>query len=302
MDAAALLSDLRDFVTHNGERAANKPTHEGARVWLMDHFKAYGLDAYRHDFTGSIPEANIVGIHWGRDRENWVVVGGHYDTMSDDCLFGGPCVLRSISQGAYDDGSGTIMTVALAKAYANVITNQTIAFIAFDGEELGLEGSAAFTQDYIDGKLPWHNMTITGMLDLDMFGLNWPGVNAPVEFLTNSAAVKAAAEKARIALGVPDDMMHYTESLALGTSDYGSFYRIKVPTGFFISDFDAVGVPLVPANTPTGAYPFWHFEDTMETMTAMAGDEAHLEEGFQLAADLAAHVVHHFAYAPVTQP
>ena len=67
------------------------------------------------------------------------------------------------------------------------------------------------------------------------------------------------------------------------------------------SDPGALGRPSPApdaASTPFGAYPFWHFEDTVGTMTVMAGGQANLEAGFQSASDLAAYTVHLMAAQP----
>lgn len=331
VDAKALLADHAAFVTKDNERAANKPTHESARVDLLQRFRSYGLDAVRFNFTDGIPQADILGIKWGADRTHWVFVGGHYDTITDDCLASktpqapspappalpqadNPCALRSISQGAYDDGSGTMMTMHLAKAYANVSSYYTIAFVAYDGEERGIQGAKAIVNAVQEGNFTLKGVTptIVGDLDLDMIGINWPGTMAPINLLDNTKQgadlVKAKAK----AMGFPDDQIVEKASLKLGSSDYSAFWRIKtpapVPTIFFISDFEEIGAANLmnstpgAAQTPAGAYPFWHFEDTVQTMTAMAGGPAQLEAGFQSASDLAAYVVHFLACEPKNLP
>ena len=89
VDAARTVADLRDFVTAYGERADNVPTHLGARDALAEAFGAAGLEVWRQPFTTGIPQENIAGIHWGVDRDTWVVVASHYDTTSDECALPG---------------------------------------------------------------------------------------------------------------------------------------------------------------------------------------------------------------------
>jgi hypothetical protein len=331
VDVKDLLADHAAFVKKNNERAANKPTHESARVDLLEHFKSYGLDTYRFNFTNGIPQADIMGIKWGVDRQHWVFVGGHYDTITDDCLVSrtpqapspappvlpqadNPCALRRISQGAYDDGSGTMLAVHLAKAFATVTPYYTLAFVAYDGEERGIQGAAAIVNTIQEGNFTFEGVTptIVGDLDLDMIGINYPGTMAPINLLDNTkqgaALVKAKAKE----MGFPDDQLVEKASLTLGSSDYSAFWRVKdpspIPTIFFISDFEELGAPNVAgatpsqASTPGGAYPFWHFEDTVETMTLMAGGQAQLEAGFQAAADLGAYVIHFLACDPAHWP
>lgn len=328
VDAASLLADHAAFVTTYNERAANKPTHESARVALLDAFESYGLETYRHNFTaGGLEQANLVGIKWGVVRDRWVVVGGHYDTITDDCLFGtipvvdveNPCVGRRLSQGAYDDGSGTMMTIHLAKAFAEIQPYYTMVFVAYDGEERGTQGAAAFVQDFAtgneDGLFPtaYGQIKIVGDVDLDMVGINWPGTMAPMNILTNSEQAYNIADAKRMQMGWPDEQWIRKDGLQLGSSDYARFWEVTeeeggpIPTIFFISDFEEIGLANVGGATPAqahtpegiGAYPFWHLEDTVPTMTVMAGGPANLEAGFQAAADIAATVLHAMACQPL---
>lgn len=339
VDAAELLADHAAFVTKNNERAANKPTHESARVDLMARFESYGLEVYRQNFTNGIDQANIIGIKWGLVRDQWVVVGGHYDTVTDDCLVSevpsldpgaptgptpavqNPCPLRALSQGAYDDGSGTMMSVHLGKAFANVTPYYTMAFVGYDGEERGTQGAAAFVNAFVTGgeegnnfTTPYGQIKVRGAVDLDMIGLNWPGVMAPINVIDNSDVAYAAADNARNEMGWPDEQWKRKDGLQLGSSDYARFWEVTeeqggpIPTIFFISDFEELGAPAAAGSetpeqlyTPMGAYPFWHLQDTVETMTAMAGGQANLEAGFQSAVDVAAAVLHAMACQPTLE-
>lgn len=308
-NATATLEDLRHFSKTYSQRASNEVDHLGARDWLARQFDRAGLEVWRHEFQDGIRQENIVGIKWGEDRERWVVVGGHYDMTTTDCVIPGSplgggftpeCVTRAYSEGAYDDGSGTTMTVNLAEAFATVPTHYSIAFVAFDGEERGLQGSGAFAQAILDQTTPYGAVEVMGMLNLDMIGLNWPGVEAPIYFDSNSEALEAAVAAKAEALGMPEDSIKY-QGISLGRSDYAHFFAMGVPTGFFISDFEEWELPADSGvTTPSSpqAYPFWHLEDTYETMVLMAGSEEDVESGFQTALDLSAELIHLFAARP----
>jgi Zn-dependent M28 family amino/carboxypeptidase len=297
LDAAQLLGELKAFAGTYNERADNLPDHLGARDYLAASFEEAGLEVWRHEFENGIAQENIVGILWGHERDEWVVVGAHYDMTSK--VGGGPA--RERSQGAYDDGSGTMMVVHLAKEFANLPQpKHTIAFVGFDGEERGLQGSGAFAEHVVSGDSPYGNVRFRGMLDLDMFGLNWPGVDAPIYMDDNSPELQAYVEGLRMELGIPDNMIRY-QGLTLGRSDYDHFFKLGVPTAFFISSFEEWQLPADLPYTVTGttfltAYPFWHLEDTYDTMVLMAGSEADLQAGFQTAVDLASGVLHFLAF------
>ncbi len=306
--AAEFLPIYEAFVTTYDDRADNKPTHLGARDELERLLASYNLTVWRHNFTaGGMEQQNIVGIQWGHTRDEWVIVGGHYDTFHIDCIASSTCAGREVTQGAYDDGSGTMLSVYMAKMFANITPEYTIAYALFDGEERGLEGSRALAGFLAEEATPWGDITMRAAINADMFGLTWPGVQTPVEFIHTSAAMEASVEAARKIRGVPDNMIKYGDAAASEGSDFESFVNEEVPTGFFSSNMGSEGVPAsgsVPADVPSapGYYPFWHIVDTWETMTAMAGSPMHLEQGFQTAIDLMAALLWSCAVDPTFEP
>ena len=292
VDGVSLVASVKAFGEGFPQRKGNHADHVASRDFLADEFAAMGYEVWRQEFTNGIDQENICGLHWGIDPTRWVVVGGHYDMTTTGSSHDG------FSQGMYDDASGTMMTVEMARAWADVPSDVTIAFCAFDGEERGLQGSGAIADALSEGSVEingqTHNVTIAGMLDLDMFGLNWPGVEAPIFFDDNSPELQAFVDGYADALGLPEDMLEF-RGISLGRSDYAHFFGLGVPTGFYISDFEEWQLPAdVPATLPPvdglpagGAYPFWHVVDTWDTMVLMAGSQEDVESGFQMAVDLA---------------
>src|SRR5439155_19212893 len=77
-----------------------------------------------------------------------VVVGGHYDSVPT-----GP--------GANDNGSGTAVTLEVARVMAGRDYPHTLEFVAFDAEELGLLGS-----EYYVGQLtPEQRQAVVAMIN-----------------------------------------------------------------------------------------------------------------------------------------
>jgi aminopeptidase S len=282
VDARETLDMLKAYSEAYPYRQSGQPTHLQARDFLAKAFEDAGLEVVRQRFAGSLlgvaplpyEGENVIGIKWGEDRAHWVVVGAHYD-ITEGAVF-----------GAYDDGSGNIMVVKLAEAFANVTTNRTIAFVEFDQEERGLVGSEFFLQSVQDGSFE-RPVTLDAMVDLDMIGITWPHP-AKLVCWQNSEGLKAKAEEARKAVGVPDANVDYREPSG-GTSDGATFIRAGVPTIYWWSDWDEV-VTKDDQAVP-GSYPFWHQADTYESMVAMAGDEATLEAGFQTVLDVVSPVL-----------
>jgi photosystem II stability/assembly factor-like uncharacterized protein len=80
---------------------------------------------------------NVIGERLGTEKpEEVVIIGGHYDSYSDQRPFDCP--------GAEDNASGTAVAMAAARAFRNATFKRTVRFVAFGGEEYGMLGSAAY--------------------------------------------------------------------------------------------------------------------------------------------------------------
>ncbi len=106
------------------------------------------LDCYRVAPQGRIPEeaelCNVVAVLPGRSDRR-VYVSGHYDTVArqegggfDWTRFDNP------APGANDDGSGTVLTMEVARvlAQSGMEFDATLVFVGFVAEEEGLVGAS----------------------------------------------------------------------------------------------------------------------------------------------------------------
>ena len=105
-----------------------------------------------------------------RSTDRVIVVGGHYDKVSEGL-------------GKIDNGTGATMVANLYQALNGVETDATIVFIAFAREEEGLYGSQAYVKSLdkakrgkidaminldtlaVDGTFSWKNNSTRAMLD-----------------------------------------------------------------------------------------------------------------------------------------
>ncbi len=114
-----------------------------------DQLRAYGIDVSALP-PASDPQAprpkvtlrNVIGLLPGSDpalRETYVLVSGHYDHIGVRPDGEGD----RINNGANDDGSGTVSVLELAAALATMKPRpkRSLVFIAWFGEEKGLQGS-----------------------------------------------------------------------------------------------------------------------------------------------------------------
>ncbi|MDX2042244.1 MAG: M28 family peptidase [Acidobacteriota bacterium] len=93
--------------------------------------------------TLSFKTSNVIGILRGSDpvlKDTYVLVTAHYDHIGMTAAMAGT---DTISNGANDDGSGTVSVIELATALASMKTRpkRSIVFMTVFGEERGLLGS-----------------------------------------------------------------------------------------------------------------------------------------------------------------
>lgn len=103
-----------------------------------------------------IPSANVVARVEGKTDEA-IVVGAHYDHFDP--------IGEVVFPGACDNASGVAILLGVAEALARSKPRRTVYFVAFGGEELGLQGSRAFVADP-----PVPLARIVAMVNLDMAG------------------------------------------------------------------------------------------------------------------------------------
>lgn len=115
---------------------------DAARDWMVQKFLDWGytdVSTPEVDWNGGT-HYNVMAIKPGyAEPDKVIVVGGHYDAITYNQP-GGPLVY---APGADDDGSGTALTLELARIFADIPFRKTIIFMPFTAEEVGLVGSAA---------------------------------------------------------------------------------------------------------------------------------------------------------------
>jgi hypothetical protein len=114
---------------------------------------------------------NVVGIVEGGDpkmKSTYVAFGAHYDHVGYSQGPLGASQTDRISNGADDDGSGTVSLMAIARAFAlGPKPKRSLLFVWHAGEERGLWGSRYFA-DYPSVPID----SIVAQLNMDMVGRN----------------------------------------------------------------------------------------------------------------------------------
>jgi Peptidase family M28 len=185
----ATIEKLVSFRTrHTASTATSSTTGIGAaRQWIFDQMKSYSprlqvsFDTYMIPAMPRLPRdvelRNVMAVLPGASPRR-VYVSGHYDSI----------VLRpppedtaaartsdNFAPGANDDGSGTALTMELARvlSQSDLKFDATLVFIALAGEEEGLLGAAAHAQ-----KAAEQGIRIDAVLNNDIIGNSHGGGGA----------------------------------------------------------------------------------------------------------------------------
>jgi aminopeptidase YwaD len=160
---------------------------------------------------------NVIGERRGKGGANSpiVVVSGHYDSV-----IGAP--------GANDDGSGTVLTMELARVFSRIPTNATLRFALWGSEEQGLIGSRYHVAQLAQDQRDRH----AAVFQNDMVATSWdPAITywlLSVDGADNAttAAVNAAAKR----LGYDPQVKG---PVARGSSDHVPFFERGIASGNF---------------------------------------------------------------------
>ncbi|MEK7866203.1 MAG: M20/M25/M40 family metallo-hydrolase [Planctomycetota bacterium] len=175
-----------------------------------------------------LPSANVVARVPGQVDEA-IVVGAHYDHFDP--------IGRTVFPGACDNASGTAVLLGVAEALAASKPRRTVYFVAFGGEELGLQGSRAFAADP-----PVPLGELAAMVNLDMAGRGEEGELTLLGVVRNPELAQVArdanaevgftlAENIEFAWPHGSDHFAFHEagvpSLMLTSSRFGEYHTAK---------------------------------------------------------------------------
>jgi Zn-dependent M28 family amino/carboxypeptidase len=125
-------------------RVPGTRAHAASAAYVADRFVEYG-----HRIVSRAP--NVVA-ELGPREGPLVVVGAHYDSVPE-------------SPGADDNASGVAALLEIARELQGAAPRCRVQLVAYDLEELGLEGSAAHVE-----ALRQERVTVSAMLSLEMLG------------------------------------------------------------------------------------------------------------------------------------
>ena len=146
---------------------------------------------------------NVIVTKKGKTDET-VVVGAHYDKVSDGC-------------GAIDNWTGIVVLANLYRTIKDFDTQKTFVFAAFGKEELGLLGSREMAESIPKEKREQY----CAMINFDSFGLTYPQAMTNISDSKLIDLAKEISKEMKIPFadaGIPN-----------ASSDSESFRRQKIP-------------------------------------------------------------------------
>jgi hypothetical protein len=193
----AILKKLESFETRSTLSSTDSPTRGvgAAREWILREMQGYSpklqvaFDAYQVPPQGRITRTvdlrNVMAVLPGRSPRR-IYVSGHYDTLAraggqgasnagapadPDGAAARPAdpnaPLDNLAPGVNDDGSGTALTIELARVFSQsgIEFDATLVFMCHAGEEQGLVGARLHAQKAAAAKIP-----IEAVLNNDIVG------------------------------------------------------------------------------------------------------------------------------------
>lgn len=160
------IEKLVSFETRNTLSSADSPSRGigAARQWILDELRAasprlqVSFDGYQvaggqmQRIPRDVELRNVMAVLPGKSPRR-LYVSGHYDSLvlrrgQAAAPAAEPQSYDGLAPGANDDGSGTALTMELARAFAQsgVDFDATLVFICLAGEEQGLVGAKLHAQ------------------------------------------------------------------------------------------------------------------------------------------------------------
>jgi hypothetical protein len=171
---------------------------------------------------------NVVGYIEGEKKDEYIVVGGHYDHLGkwDGWIW----------NGADDNASGTVGVMTLAKACkaTEKKPEKSIIFAAWTGEEKGLWGSKYFVE-----QAQKNNLNVVLNLNYDMIARNTEKDSlknqASMVYTKANAGIEAITKKNLEMYHINLDLECRASERPGGGSDHAPFAQAGIPVFYFMA-------------------------------------------------------------------
>jgi len=237
VDSSSLMKDIRTLSADKFEgRKTGTRGSRMAQFYIIDRFKKLGIAAYHDTYEypfyfqegdKKVMGTNLYGYIPGK-LSTVMVISAHYDHLGIKSNAG---KTDSVYNGADDNASGIGGLLAMAAYFKQHPPRYTLIFAAFDGEEEGLQGAAAFV-----AQSPVPLSQIRGNINMDMIAHNdknelyvcgtyqFPDLKKYIDEVAARSSVKLIAGHDKPESGADD----WTRQ-----SDQYEFFKQKIPFLYF---------------------------------------------------------------------
>lgn len=185
--------------------------------------------AFKTTVNSEIVKArNVVGIIEGKKKDEYIVVGGHYDHLGKWDGY--------IWNGADDNASGTVGVMTIAKAFTATgeKPEKSVIFAAWTGEEKGLFGSKYFVQQALKD-----NKNIVLNLNYDMIARDEENDTlknkADMSYTKANPGIQEITKKHIADYDINLDMDYRASERPGGGSDHAPFAQAGIPIFYFMA-------------------------------------------------------------------
>lgn len=236
-DSARLMQDVKNLSSNKMQgRKTGTQGNRKAQVYIENRFKTIGLKQLYHTYEQSffftdegkrVMGTNLMGYIEGK-TDSWIVLSAHYDHLgiAEKAING-----DSVYNGADDNASGVAGLLAMAAYFKDHPPRHNLLFIAFDGEEEGLQGSKAFVA-HSDSLLKKIKLNI----NMDMISHSTKRelyACGTYQFPRLKPYLENAAKESKIKLLFGHDKPEDGHDNWVNQSDQGSFYAAGIPFIYF---------------------------------------------------------------------
>jgi hypothetical protein len=176
--------------------------------------------------TGVIAARNVLGMIEGKNPNEMIVVGAHYDHLGKYDGY--------VYNGSDDNASGTVAVMSIARAClaTGIKPERTLVFAAWTAEEKGLLGSEYFVEHPPAGK-------IITYLNFDMISRNddddSTGVKCSMTYTQSCSLLEDISRKYNEQYGLGLQINYKPREKPTGGSDQNAFVRKNIPVFYYMA-------------------------------------------------------------------
>ncbi len=245
-DGTRATADLRTFAQDFPSRVAGSDADSRSAIWLVQQFKAIGLQPHVDGFTAKVNGKDVAL------QNVWAISPGH--SPGGIMLLASRDVAPPTTQGANDNASGVAALLELARVFTVTAHEHPLVFVCTTGDAFGAIGSRAFVEahrtDGIIGAIAMRKVATAKSLSLGVNGWSTaPRTAPPWLWLLTAPAARVTANMRAILPGAPAQLI-----------------RLAVPaTSGSQSPLVAAGVPAITVSADGPAQPAQN--DTADTIS-----------------------------------